>query len=310
MTSPEPWAKALDLPRISDYRQLIALDTPWDAPAAPSAGDIDALLQPLVAHFECEDGVVQMLRRRQPTDAVAGAGRTNEQLLRLRALLTVRLPGELPSPVAKGLDLVLQHQLTLRAQTAAASLPTLPGLAPIALWRGDITTLRADAIVNAANAQMLGCFEPMHACIDNAIHWQAGPRLRLDCDTLMRLQGRPEPTGTAKITRGYNLPSRFVVHTVGPIVRTAQPTPADRSALQSAYTACLDAAAAVDSIHTLAFCGISTGVFGYPKAEAAWVALDAIQAWLVRHPGRFSRIVINLFSDADEAAYAAALRDR
>jgi O-acetyl-ADP-ribose deacetylase (regulator of RNase III) len=126
----------------------------------------------------------------------------------------------------------------------------------------------------------------------------------------MRLQGRPEPTGTAKITRGYNLPSRFVVHTVGPIVRTAQPTPADRSALQAAYTACLEAAAAVDSIHTLAFCGISTGVFGYPKAEAAWVALDAIQAWLVRHPGRFSRIVINLFSDADEAAYAAALRDR
>jgi len=185
-----------------------------------------------------------------------------------------------------------------------------PAAARTSLWVGDITRLAAGAIVNAANRYLLGCRQPHHACIDNAIHTRAGPRLRDDCDAIMKLQGSDERPGMAKITRAYALPSDFVLHTVGPQLRPgATPTRDERRQLASCYTACLDAAAAVDTVRTVAFCAISTGVFAYPKPDAARVALGAVAEWLALKPRRFDRVVFNLYSQGDADVYRAALRD-
>ncbi|MFE7762571.1 macro domain-containing protein [Streptomyces sp. NPDC057438] len=166
--------------------------------------------------------------------------------------------------------------------------------------------MTADAVVNAANSRLLGCFRPRHPCIDNALHNAAGPRLRDDCHTIVTAQGTREPTGTAKITRGYHLPARYVLHTVGPVVQ-GEPHAYDAQALASSYRACLDLAAQVEDIRTLAFCAISTGVFGYPKEEAAPVALRAVGDWIAARPDRFDRVVFAVFEDADEQAYRHAL---
>jgi O-acetyl-ADP-ribose deacetylase (regulator of RNase III) len=176
----------------------------------------------------------------------------------------------------------------------------------LSLWRGDITQLKTDAIVNAANSALLGCFQPFHACIDNAIHAAAGPRLRADCHALMTLQGHEEPTAHAKVTRGYHLPARFVVHTVGPIFDATQPGRMSALLAQS-YQACLDLAAQVEPIRSIAFPCISTGVFGFPAPPAAHIAVDTVRTWLREHPGRFDQVVFNVFSQKDEALYREVL---
>lgn len=254
--------------------------------------------------------------------AVERLGSTPEQLLAaadaraaLADLLTVRPPGPLPEPVVPVLDALLGGEREARGAVDPGELPTVaevfPGTAYLTadrtvLWRGDITTLAADAIVNAANSALLGCFVPGHACIDNAIHAAAGPRLRDDCDAIVRAQGRPEPVGAAQVTRGYHLPARFVLHTVGPAVQ-GSPAGAHAEALASSYRACLDAAASLAEIRTLAFCSISTGVFGYPKEAAAPVALATVAGWLEAHPDRFDRVVFDVYGAADEAVYAGRL---
>lgn len=190
----------------------------------------------------------------------------------IKAALTVRPAGDLPMELAEQIDRLLQAELQGTTITDAASLPRLTGPYPMAdrvsIWNGDITTLRIGAITNAANAQLLGCFQPFHACIDNMIQNAAGPQLREDCAQLMDLQGHDEPTGTAKITRAYNLPSDFVLHTVGPIVLAHNPTLEQASKLASCYTACLSLAAEA-GVRSVALCGISTGVFGYPADQAS-----------------------------------------
>jgi O-acetyl-ADP-ribose deacetylase (regulator of RNase III) len=178
------------------------------------------------------------------------------------------------------------------------------------VWRGDITRLSVDAIVNAANSELLGCFRPGHACIDNAIHSAAGPRLRDDCARIIEIQGHPERTGDAKITRAYHLPSRFVLHTVGPIVAGGRVQPQDERALESSYHSCLELAHSTPSLRTLAFCAISTGVFGYPKDRAAEVAVRTVSRWLREHPGVFDLVVFTVFSDDDEGAYERAVSTR
>jgi O-acetyl-ADP-ribose deacetylase (regulator of RNase III) len=213
----------------------------------------------------------------------------------LRAALTVR--ETIPASVVELLDALLGGESRLRPAVDPLRLPVaLPG---ISVWRGDITTLAADAIVNAANSALLGCFWPMHGCVDNAIHTVAGPRLRAECTVIARA---PEPTGSAKITRGYHLPARYVLHTVGPIVQDVVAAEHDR-ALASCYRACLDLAAEFSPIRTLAFCGISTGVFGFPVDRAAGVALSTVVEWLDAHPGRFDRVVFDTFGAHDHAAY-------
>ncbi|MGW3462913.1 protein-ADP-ribose hydrolase [Streptomyces olivaceoviridis] len=233
----------------------------------------------------------------------------------LRAVLTVREPGPLPTGTARVLDVLLSGERLARPTVDAGSLPTLRDTHPhttyraadrTALWQGDITTLQADAVVNAANSALLGCFAPMHPCVDNAIHTAAGPRLRADCHTIMTRQSHPEPTGTAKITRGYHLPARYVLHTVGPIV-DGPPHKGHEQALAASYRACLDLAADIDGLRTVAFCGISTGVFGYPRTPAARTALATVADWLDHHPGRLDRVVFVVYADDDHAAYTRAL---
>ena len=172
------------------------------------------------------------------------------------------------------------------------------------LWRGDITTLAADAIVNAANSQMLGCWVPGHFCIDNAIHTFAGVQLRLECARLMEEQGHEEPTGTAKTTNAWNLPARQIIHTVGPIAN-GHPTDLHREQLASCYRACLDQAAEHD-LSSIAFCCISTGVFGFPQDEAARIAVATVRSWLSER-GSDMTVIFNVFGEADEVIYRALL---
>ncbi len=172
------------------------------------------------------------------------------------------------------------------------------------LWRGDITTLAVDAIVNAANSQMLGCWVPGHHCIDNAIHTFAGIQLRAECARIMEEQGHEEPTGSAKITPAYNLPSGHVIHTVGPI---ANGSPADlhRKQLESCYESCLDLAAN-EGLHSIAFCCISTGIFGFPQREAAEIAVKTVRSWLDRNESSIT-VVFNVHGKTDEAIYQGLL---
>ena len=173
------------------------------------------------------------------------------------------------------------------------------------LWRGDITTFAADAVVNAANSQMLGCWVPGHSCIDNAIHTFAGMQLRLACARLMDEQGHEEPTGAAKMTPAFNLPARSVIHTVGPIAN-GMPSPTHRAQLAQCYRSCLDAASE-HGLHSIAFCCISTGVFGFPADEAARLAVRTVRAWLDEHPDAGMTVVFNVFLASDEALYREQL---
>ena len=173
------------------------------------------------------------------------------------------------------------------------------------LWRGDITCLEVDAIVNAANSQMLGCWAPGHHCIDNAIHTFAGIQLRLACAELMREQGHEEATGLAKVTPAFNLPSKYVIHTVGPIAH-GMPAARHRVDLARCYKSCLDAVAGL-GLGSIAFCCISTGVFGFPQADAAQIAVRSVRKWLDEHDGTRIDVVFNVFLAKDEALYRRLL---
>ena len=222
----------------------------------------------------------------------------------LRALMNIRPPLPLDPDFLRLQDALLSAEREERGVVDAAALPEVPGRPGIALWQGDITRLRADAVVNAANSTLLGCFHPCHGCIDNAIHSAAGLQLRDACARLMEVQGHPEPTGTAKLTGGCNLPARHVLHTVGPII-SGPLTNADRAALASCYTACLSLAAE-HGLHSVAFCCISTGEFRFPRGEAAGIAVDTVTRFLTR-PTSIRKVIFNVFQDADAALYRALL---
>lgn len=182
---------------------------------------------------------------------------------------------------------------------------TYAKLLRLRLWRGDITTLAADAITNAANSQMLGCWVPGHHCIDNAIHTFAGVQLRRACAELMEAQGHEEPTGLAKITPAYNLPARHVIHTVGPIAQ-GRPTARHRLKLAQCYRSGLDLAAE-NGLHSVAFGCISTGIFAFPQREAAEIAVRTVCEWLDTHEDAGITVVFNVFGDTDEAIYRSLL---
>ncbi len=231
----------------------------------------------------------------------------------IRDLLTIRRPGAIPSPVHAWLDQILAERARARGSVTVREVLAGPGSGldvagtPSKVWRGDITRLAVDAIVNAANAGLLGCFIPGHACIDNAIHNAAGPRLREDCARIIEIQGQAEKSGDAKITRAYHLPCRFVLHTVGPIVAGGRVDPDDERTLAACYRSCLELAATKPPVRSLAFCAISTGVFGYPKDLAACVAVRTVARWLRERPQTFDLVVFCVFSDADERAYERAM---
>lgn len=174
----------------------------------------------------------------------------------------------------------------------------------IFIWQGDITRLAVDAVVNAANSALLGCFIPYHGCIDNAIHSAAGVQLRLACDKLMKAQNKPEATGTAKITAGHNLPARYVIHTVGPII-TGPFTQNDRHALSQCYLSCLNIAAQY-KLGSVAFCCISTGEFHFPPGEAAEIAVKTAVEYLGRNSFP-QKVIFNVFKDSDYGIYKRIL---
>jgi O-acetyl-ADP-ribose deacetylase (regulator of RNase III) len=237
-----------------------------------------------------------------------------EQRRLLRALCNRRPPGPAPDGFTNALDRLLwTERLEAGIVEAGAIAPIREThgcqgrhAGSLALWRGDITRLAVDAIVNAANEQLLGCFRPLHSCIDNAIHSAAGIQLREDCARIMRLQGKVEERGGAKITRAYSLPSRYVLHTVGPVVE-GSPTDTQRRLLASSYAACLDLADEMKDIDSIAFPCISTGVYGFPGFEAAAVAVEAVSAWLDSHPGRFGRVTFDVFTENDHERYERIL---
>ena len=214
-----------------------------------------------------------------------------------RALRNIWEPREMPASYWAMQDQYLRENLAEKGVTKLSDLQEVAD--QIYLWQGDITTLEVDAIVNAANSQMMGCFIPHHACIDNAIHSQAGLQLRLACQHLMAEQGHPEPTGQAKLTRGYNLPASYVIHTVGPIIE-GQVSQADQVLLVSSYQSCLELAVE-KGLQSLAFCCISTGEFRFPNQLAAELALETVREFLKNHPQ--IKVVFNVFKDQDLAIY-------
>ncbi len=224
-----------------------------------------------------------------------------------RALANLRMPGahKLPEAFYAAEAEVLRAITREKGVTDGESLVTVKSDPRLAIWQGDITTLKVDAIVNAANSQMLGCFVPRHYCIDNAIHTMAGVELREKCLEIMRAQGHEEPAGQAKITSGYNLPAKYVLHTVGPIV-SGPLTMAHRSLLSSCYRACLSLAAEY-GCHTVAFCCISTGVFHFPPPEAAAIAVKTVRPYLDDHPATACKVIFNVFTDSDRRLYEAIL---
>ncbi|MGS0934580.1 MULTISPECIES: protein-ADP-ribose hydrolase [Bacillus] len=232
----------------------------------------------------------------------------------LRALLNIRSPKQLNDQFLKKMDYLLQTELMEKGIVNVEDLESVSTLFPnnpyfqsdkFILWQGDITQLKTDVIVNAANNQMLGCFQPLHACIDNAIHSAAGPQLRNDCKIIMSKQRELEETGNAKITRAYNLPSKFVLHTVGPIVPKGKPlSQKQRNKLASCYISCLELANQMKEIKSIAFCAISTGVFGFPKYEAAEIAIKTVNQWLIKNKSRLNKIVFNVFGQGDYEIYS------
>ena len=223
----------------------------------------------------------------------------------LRSLLNVRLPGAVSEEFLRVQDEYLREETRRRGVTTPDALtPVEPG---IFLWQGDITTLACGAIVNAANAGMTGCYQPCHSCIDNCIHTYAGVQLRQACAELMRRQGHEEPTGQAKITPAFNLPCRYVIHTVGPIVE-GRLTQTHCAQLASCYTSCLKLAEENDC-GSIAFCCISTGVFGFPAREAARIAVDTVRAYRTANHSNLE-VIFNVFKDSDLEIYRQLLGER
>lgn len=221
----------------------------------------------------------------------------------LRSLFNIRMPKETSEDFLQIQDGYLQEENRRKGITDIADLQ--PVQDDIYLWQGDITTLKCDAIVNAANSQMLGCFRPCHGCIDNAIHTFAGVQLRRNCNEIMQKQGHNEPTGQAKITPAYNLPCKYVLHTVGPIV-SGRLTEEHCELLKSCYLSCLKLAEK-NSCKSIAFCCISTGVFGFPQREAAQIAVDTVKRYKEENHSDI-KVIFNVFKDSDLAIYREVLK--
>lgn len=236
-------------------------------------------------------------------DTVLPPGEQEQRRL-LRSLMNIRHPDPINEAFLKIQDAYLQEELREKDITRVEELSPFPRNPQFFLWKGDITALAADTIVNAANSGLLGCFVPCHGCIDNAIHTCAGIQLRLECNRLMRDQGHGEPTGTAKITRAYNLPCRYVLHTVGPIV-TGHLTKQHEEQLASCYRSCL-ALAADYGLASIAFCCISTGEFHFPQERAAEIAVKTTEDYLRENPAGI-KVIFNVFTERDHSIYSRLL---
>ena len=244
----------------------------------------------------------ELLKEQKEYAGVEIPAQEQEQKRLLRSLCNVRPPRPVSSEFLEVQDAYLQEET--RRKGIVRPEDTQEMRKGIRLWQGDITRLAADAIVNAANSQMLGCFVPCHGCIDNAIHTAAGLQLRLECARIMGQQGREEPTGRAKITKAYNLPCRYVLHTVGPII-SGRVTKEDKELLASCYRSCLELAAEND-LESVAFCCISTGEFHFPNDLAAEIAVRTVKEYLKKQTS-VKKVIFNVFKDLDKAIYEKLL---
>ncbi|MBP2656293.1 MAG: protein-ADP-ribose hydrolase [Firmicutes bacterium] len=217
----------------------------------------------------------------------------------LRSLMNVRSPMTVQKDFLILQDALLSQEREERGVVDVAELPTTAN-PRIVLWQGDITRLKADAIVNAANSALLGCFVPCHHCIDNAIHSAAGVQLRQECHRLMKKQGCEESNGSAKITAGYNLPASYVLHTVGPIIHGPL-TQKSCDELASCYKSCLSLAAEHNLV-SIAFCCISTGEYHFPQKKAAEIAVQTVNDFLYMND-KIQKVVFNVFSQEDGVIY-------
>ena len=247
-----------------------------------------------------------------PTDA-------NGKRRVLRSLMNIRMPRQLSDSVLKVQDDYLRKRVRENGIVGLSEIPTLAdrgskrrNAVRLSLWQGDITRLAVDAIVNAANSQMLGCFVPMHTCIDNCIHTFAGVQLRAECDRQMRRlraehgSDYEQPTAVPMLTDAYNLPAKKVIHIVGPIVRDKL-TPALEKDLADCYRNTLEMCRE-NGLRSVAFCCISTGVFHFPAERAAEIAVETVSDWLSEHDGSMERVIFNVFSDRDREIYEHELR--
>lgn len=223
---------------------------------------------------------------------------TAEQKRLLRSLMNIRVPQPIGEDFLAVQDEYLQGELAQKGVADFADL--MPVSEGIYLWQGDITTLRCDAIVNAANSGMTGCYVPCHGCIDNCIHTYAGVQLRQECAAIMREQDREEETGRAKITSAYNLPCKYILHTVGPII-SGPLTRADEELLASCYRSCLELAER-HGVKSIAFCCISTGEFHFPNDRAAEIAVRSVKEYRAEHESEI-RVIFNVFKDVDYEIY-------
>lgn len=228
----------------------------------------------------------------------------------LRSLMNIRMPKDMDQTVLAVQDDYLKERIRENGIVEMSDIPVIKDC--ISIWQGDITRLAVDAIVNAANSQMLGCFVPMHTCIDNCIHTFAGIQLRAECNEKMnRLRVRygrnyEQPTALPMLTDAYNLPAQKIIHIVGPIVQ-GRLTPAAEKDLADCYRNTLDMCAE-NGLKSVAFCCISTGVFHFPNKRAAEIAVRTVSDWLFEHPGKMERVIFNVFKDEDREYYEEELR--
>ena len=227
----------------------------------------------------------------------------------LRSLMNVRMPKKMPEDVIKVQDEYLRGCIEEKGIVTLTDIPVIRD--NLSVWQGDITRLKVDAIVNAANSQMLGCFIPLHTCIDNQIHTFAGIQLREECDQKMEKlrekYGRDyeQPTAIPMLTEGYNLPAKKVVHIVGPIVSGVLTSDLEKD-LADCYTNTLDMCME-NNLKSIAFCCISTGVFHFPNKRAAEIAVSTVEEWLKAHPDSLERVIFNVFKDEDKKYYEELL---
>ena len=231
----------------------------------------------------------------------------------LRSLMNIRMPKEMPEEVLKVQDEYLSGRVQEKGVVRLSDIPAIKDSNNIlSIWQGDITRLKVDAIVNAANSQMLGCFVPMHTCIDNCIHTFAGIQLRAECSRQMKKMraryGRDyeQPTAVPMLTDAYNLPAKKVVHIVGPIVQDDL-TPELEQDLADCYTNTLELCAE-NGLRSVAFCCISTGVFHFPNKRAAEIAVHTVKEWIEAHPGEVDRVIFNVFKEEDREYYESELQ--
>ncbi len=234
--------------------------------------------------------------------AVPADARAQKDLL--RALMNVRAPEPIGDAFLAVQDEYLRAERAAEGIVDGERLPSVPGDARLVLWQGDITSLKVDAIVNAANSALLGCFYPLHGCIDNIIHTRSGIQLRLYCNEMMQRQGHAEETGGAKITPAFNLPCRYVLHTVGPII-DGRVTEKNRAQLASCYRSCLELAVE-NGCKSVAFCCISTGEFHFPADQAAAIAVETVKRFL-HADGDKLRVIFDVFKDSDLQIYRKIL---